>query len=124
MKQATIDRRYSEKKTDGFLTLPDGSALSTLERPDLDNQVGISCIPEGTYIVRRDTTGKHQWYTIQDVTNRTFIEIHEGSKVEHSNGCILMSKKDLQELYAWFGDDSWLLTIQEFDPIKFNSKGF
>lgn len=119
MKQLTLYRKYKEDRTDGFIHLPESDTLTTLERPDLNNQKNISCIPEGTYIVRRDRHGRFKWFSVQDVPNRKFIELHEGSKPEHSEGCILMSVADLNRLLLWCGDDSFLLTIEEFQPIVF-----
>ena len=119
MKRLTLDRRYSKNKTLGFIDNPFGGTINTLEPPWLDNQKNISCIPEGDYIVRRDRHGRFKWFTVQDVPNRTYIEFHEGEKPEHSKGCILMSFEDLKTLKAWTGEDSFLLTIKEFEPIVF-----
>lgn len=119
MKALTLDRKSKEDRTDGSITLPNGKVLITLERPWLDNQKNVSCIPEGDYIVRRDRYGRHKWFTVQDVPNRTHIEFHEGEKPEHSKGCILMSFEDLKTLKAWTGEDSFLLTIKQFEPIVF-----
>ena len=109
----SLVRRYDGELTLGKLFLPDGSFLFTLELPWRNNAVGKSCIPEGQYMVHKDSTGRHRWWRIADVEGRTFIEIHEGSKPEHSEGCILMRKKDLYTLYDWFGDKSWILDIKE-----------
>ena len=99
----TLKRDYKQSKTTGILTLPNGAEVETLERPWLDNQVGVSCIPSGIYKFKRDHYGKHQWFSVLDVSNRTFIEIHPGSQVSHSEGCILMSKKDCVHMLKWFG---------------------
>ena len=98
MKTLTLHRDYSPKDTAGCIELEDGSFISTLERPWLNNQVGISCIPEGEYEVHRDLTGRHTWFSIKDVQDRTFIEMHEGHKVQHSQGCILFDLIGLQNL--------------------------
>lgn len=111
MKQLTLERKDNDDRTTGVIYLPSGDVLTTLERPWLDNQKSISCIPEGDYIVRRDRHGRFKWFSVQDVPNRTFIEFHEGSKPEHSEGCILMSISDLNKLKQWTGLDSFLLTI-------------
>lgn len=119
MKKLTLERHYKKDSTTGFITLQCSHPVKTLELPNLDNQVNISCIPEGSYIVRRDNHGRHQWYTVQDVPGRTFIEIHEGSKVSHSNGCILMSRSGIGKIIAAFGDDSFILEIKKFRPLEF-----
>jgi len=60
----------------------------SIERPDLNNQRGISCIPTGVYSCSRDKTGRHQYYKIDAVPNRDFIEIHSANKPDQLNGCI------------------------------------
>ena len=109
----TLTRTQKPDHTAGILTLPDGSEIQTIERLWLDNEIGISCIPEGVYKFKRDHFGKHQWWSILDVSNRTFIEIHPGSKPEHSEGCILMSKADCERMLEWFdGDETYILDIK------------
>jgi hypothetical protein len=94
------------------LTLPNGDELETIELLWNDNKVGESCIPAGIYKFKRDRAGRHQWWKILDVTGRTHIEIHEGSKPSHSEGCILMSKHDLVRMLDFFdGDETYILEI-------------
>jgi len=108
----TLKREYHESKTTGMLTMPDGTEIITLERPDLNNQPFVSCIPEGQYIVRRNTSGRHQWYELLDVPGRSFIEIHTATRVDHLEGCIgLQSDADCDLLLDWFGDSDWVLEI-------------
>jgi len=108
----TLKREYSEDKTEGILTLPDGSELRTLERPWLNNEPFVSCIPEGVYIVRRNKAGRHQWYELLDVPGREFIEIHTATRVDHLEGCIgLYSDADCDLLLEWFGGNDWALEI-------------
>jgi hypothetical protein len=108
----TLKREYHNSKTTGVLTLPDGTELITLERPDLNNEPFVSCIPEGQYHVMRNQTGKHQWYGLLDVRNRSFIEIHTATRVNHLEGCIgLPSDADCDLLLDWFGDANWILEV-------------
>lgn len=83
-------RTYFEDRTEGRLIFPDGSYVFTLELPWKDNLPSVSCIPEGRYIVDRDTTGKHRWFKIREgqIEGRTFIEFHEASSVRFLEGCI------------------------------------
>ena len=106
-------------RTNGIWTLPDGELIRTLERPWLDNQVSVSCIPAGIYKFRRDTHGRFQWFRILDVPNRTDIELHEGTKPSHSEGCILMSTADLNTLKWWCGNESikYVLEIRDYESI-------
>jgi len=91
-------------RTEGILTLPDGSQFPTLERPWLKNQTSISCIPAGHYKFIRDTHGRFQWFRVLDVLERTHIEFHEGSLPSHSKGCILLSHEALTAMMWFFGD--------------------
>jgi hypothetical protein len=99
-------------RTNGILTLPDGYEIETLERPWLDNMVSISCIPSGHYKFKRDTHGRFQWFRVLDVPNRTHIEFHQGSKPKHSEGCILMSTYDLNQMMEFYGDEELTYTLE------------
>jgi hypothetical protein len=98
MKRFQLCRTYLKDSTVGIISLSLVHKITSLELPWLDNQVGRSCIPEGVYLVKRDTTGKHKWFKIIDVENRTFIEIHESYKVSHLQGCIGLDIVSLQDL--------------------------
>ena len=65
--------------------------IRTLERPWKDNAKGLSCIPEGRYIVKRDVTPKHglTWHVL-DVPGRDMILIHTGNTEVDVEGCILL----------------------------------
>lgn len=73
----------------GYIEL-DGKRFFILERPWLDNKPNVSCIPVGSYIAKRDRTGKHQYYAIQDVPDREGIEIHVANRVDQLQGCIAL----------------------------------
>ena len=108
----TLVRKPESDRTTGLLTLPDGPPIHTIELPWRDNQVSISCIPPGIYKFKRDHYGRHQWWSILDVPGRTHIEIHQGSKPSHSQGCILMSNHDLKRMLEWFGGiETYVLEI-------------
>ena len=64
----------------------------TLERPWLQNQRNISCIPAGEYeCLYFPKLGKFvDVYYIQKVPGRSGVLIHCGVVVEHSHGCILI----------------------------------
>ncbi|MDB4028384.1 DUF5675 family protein [Flavobacteriaceae bacterium] len=113
-----LNRMYQEDRTLGTMTMPDGTVLSTLERAWKDNEKNVSCIPEGVYVIERNTTGKYQYYGVLDVPERTHIEMHLGTKPKHSDGCILFPlKSDLITLMGWFGNDSWILRIKESNNV-------
>jgi hypothetical protein len=132
MKKLVLARSYLATKTVGILTHEEFK-LSTLERCWHHNRVDVSCIPEGAYIVKRDKTGRHQWYSVQDVEGRTFIELHGGVYAHHSNGCILIggfsddhgnltdSDVGLNLLLEYVGDEDFLLTIRAANKDDFQS---
>jgi len=109
--------------TEGSIYLPNGKTIYTLERPWLNNQTNISCIPGGVvYVVQRDHTGRHQWFSVLDVEGRTFIEMHEANRVEQLLGCIApcMSISEgvahncgnaLSELVKLYGEASFALNV-------------
>lgn len=123
-------RRYFKDYTIGKLIFPDDSYCYTLERPDLNNKAFVSCVPEGSYLVDRDKTGKHRWYKIREgqIKGRSFIEIHPATKVDQLQGCIAPcmsvdkgvgkdSRIACQKLMEWFDDNSFHLTITKYNPF-------
>ena len=65
--------------------------LRTLERPWVFNERKISCIPSGTYLVKRHISPKFgQCFKIQDVKGRSDILIHSGNVVKDTLGCVLV----------------------------------
>ena len=76
-------------RTIGRLTY-NGEHFYTVEKPWLDNQQNVSCIPVGFYkLVRVDSPrfGKNTWQ-IADVKGRTHILIHVGNTAADVIGCI------------------------------------
>ena len=62
-----------------------------LENPWLQNKSYVSCIPEGLYIIVKDTfKGLYDNYKVMNVRERSAIEIHAGNKVSDTSGCILV----------------------------------
>lgn len=118
-------RSYLKDRTIGWLS----NGLVTLERPWLNNQVSISCIPEGRYLVHRDKNGRFQYYRLESVNGRTDIEFHGGVIPTHSEGCILVgmfhdtkynlkgSDQALAKMLDEIGDTSFELTIRQYDPL-------
>lgn len=86
-------------ETLGSLSVVDGDNILytciTLELPWKDNQMGVSCIPKGTYhaIKRRATTAipyKHIYLT--DVPHRSGICIHKANFISELKGCIAVGQ--------------------------------
>lgn len=64
----------------------------TLEPPDKQNAVGISCISPGQYIVKRFNSPKYGWTWRVQVHGRTYILFHAGNVKKHTKGCILVAE--------------------------------
>lgn len=65
----------------------------SLEPPWLDNKQNISCIPTGSYKLKKRYSKKYKHHLhVQDVENRTFILIHAGNYYTQTLGCILVGK--------------------------------
>lgn len=62
-----------------------------LELPWRDNQVDISCIPEGTYKIKKRFSPSRGYEVLeyQDVPDRTYIQIHPGNFRHQILGCQL-----------------------------------
>lgn len=97
-----LTRKYYENGVQGVLRLPNHLSVATLERPWLDNQRSISCIPEGTYtlrkrnsaVVERTSRGEFpEGWEVTDVPGRTYIMFHVGNYIRDSEGCVLVGYK-------------------------------
>jgi len=80
---------YGPNGTFGQLFAPSFSCF-TVERPWLNNQPYISCIPEGDYPLARGhyNRGGYEVYEIKDVPNRSLIKIHIANRPTDVQGCI------------------------------------
>jgi hypothetical protein len=108
--QLLLTRVYLPDRTLGSIYSPQGGLLAkTLELPWKENKRGISCIPEGEYLVTlsqpvlkddpntpEDESGgrnprPYKHYIIHGVKGRSGILIHRGTIPQHSLGCILVA---------------------------------
>ena len=81
----------------------------TLEREWLDNQVGISCVPRGTYTCKRVNSPRFKnTFEVTDVEGRSHILFHKGNLDDDSHGCILVG-----EQYGDLGANSGILKSTE-----------
>ena len=81
-----------EKATLGRLLFNDVPVCYTLERPWLDNQTKISCIPLGTYQgqVQPSPHFNRDLPELLDVPGRSQILMHVGNTTKDTLGCILL----------------------------------
>lgn len=109
MRYAVLNRDYRVNATVGKLSFyfsateyEDGehrlAEFSTLELPWKDNQVRVSCIPEGTYYCKPRVSPRHgKHFILEDVPGRTYILIHIANYTRELMGCIApgMSAADI-----------------------------
>lgn len=86
-----LKRIYLAAATHGELTLNGNHIAHTIELPWRENKKRISCVPEGTYVLRRRYSEKFKWhYALLDVPNRSCILIHPANNAQKElQGCIV-----------------------------------
>lgn len=85
-----LKREYLDNATHGKLFLNGDFITHTIELPWRDNRKQISCIPEGTYQLRRRFSAKFKWhYVLLNVPDRSYILIHPANNAQKElQGCI------------------------------------
>ena len=85
-----LKRIYLATAVRGELTLNGKHIAYTIELPWRENKKRISCIPEGTYILRKRYSEKFKWhFVLLDVPNRSGILIHPANDAQKElQGCI------------------------------------
>lgn len=77
----------------GVLKIQSKMFCVTLERPDLNNQKNISCIPEGVYLCQQINSPRFgKTYEVLNVPDRTHILFHIGNTIQNTTGCILLGQ--------------------------------
>lgn len=103
---------FDEEGTFGELAGGDFSC-KTVELPWRDNRVARSCIPEGTYRMRKRPSGVvsrtsggrfEEGWEITHVPDRTWIMVHVGNTINDLDGCVAVGK-------AWgYVERHWAVT--------------
>jgi len=91
----TIKRiMQDDYQTLGELTVPDKDySCKTIELPWKNNERQVSCIPEGTYRVKKRFSPRFEnHFILEDVPNRDLILIHHGNYKKDVKGCILVGQ--------------------------------
>ena len=101
-----ILNRLSHTTHGTFGVLMDDTAVPfaiTMERPWLNNQKSISCIPDGVYTAKRcrhseeynfkDSPKFGDTFVVENVPNRSHILFHTGNLDDDSHGCILVGEQ-------------------------------
>lgn len=85
-----LTRTYHAKGTNGILMLNNKPFCFTIELPWKNNEQRISCIPEGSYALKKrysENNGNH--LIVQEVPDRSLILIHPANNaLEELRGCI------------------------------------
>jgi hypothetical protein len=95
----------------GMLLDDNGIPLGlTAERPWMDNEPNISCIPAGVYPLNQHNSHHFgEVVKIDNVPHRTRILIHKGNNpLNDSRGCILVGAK-----LGWLGGSTAILNSSE-----------
>jgi len=98
MKTILTRYHFTKNQTIGLLNIFDGSGLLftcfILELSFLDNQVRKSCIPTGTYVLKKRISPKFGLsFILENVVDRSYILIHSGNYHTHTKGCLLTGNK-------------------------------
>lgn len=85
-----LKRRYLVSGTNDILSFNGRKICKAIELPWRDNQRRISCIPEGTYRLKKRFSPKFKWHLeVMNVKNRDLILFHPANNaLKELNGCI------------------------------------
>lgn len=81
----------TENHTSGILFQNDDFLAYTLERPWVDNERNISCIPWGWYLCNKHISPRFgETLHVNPVARRAGIIFHGGNTTKDTQGCILL----------------------------------
>lgn len=84
----------SSRGTFGVLRLGAIPFVLTLERPWVNNEVAVSCIPAGKYRCERVRSPRFgMTFEVKQVPGRTHVLFHSGNTIEDTHGCILVGEE-------------------------------
>lgn len=84
----------SPRGTFGMLCYERTPFVLTMERPWVNNEQNVSCIPAGRYRCRRIRSPRFgNTYEVCEVPNRTHVLFHSGNTIEDTQGCILVGEE-------------------------------
>lgn len=122
---------YRNDGTFGIFVVDTVPICLTCERPWLNNQTGVSCIPTGVYVCKRVNSPKFgDTFEVTNVKGRSEILLHRGNIDDDSHGCIILGESfniwttgqvsiaSSKEAFAEFlqravGSDSFQLDVRE-----------
>ncbi|WP_289100998.1 DUF5675 family protein [uncultured Marinobacter sp.] len=86
----------------GELKFPTGEVFYTIERPWINNEPFVSCIPDGLYylekryspVVQRTSGGEfREGWEVTNVPGRSYIMLHPANWMDDLAGCIGVGKR-------------------------------
>ena len=120
-------QRTKGKAVFGTLTFPLEMQNGTLEEKVTTLENADYLIPAGTYPLRLTWSPrfKKPMPLIDEVPDREGIRIHMGTKPEHSQGCVLVSALDLENIKVlfnqrkkWYDESELRITIQGLETNR------
>ena len=99
MKIELFRMEYEEKQTLGQCAITDNGKdiflAKSLERADNNNQINISCIPQGEYLCVLEYSNKFDCdlWEIKGVPNRSECKFHSANYWHDLNGCVALGDK-------------------------------
>ena len=111
----------------GTLTFPLEMQNGTLEEKVTTLENADFLIPAGTYPLRLTWSPrfKKPMPLIDEVPDREGIRIHMGTKPEHSQGCVLVSALDLENIKVlfnqrkkWYDENELRITIEGLETNR------
>ena len=120
-------QRTKGKAVFGTLTFPLEMQNGTLEEKVTTLENADFLIPAGTYPLRLTWSPrfKKPMPLIDEVPDREGIRIHMGTKPEHSQGCVLVSALDLENIKVlfnqrkkWYDENELRITIQGLENSR------
>lgn len=125
MKTVIIKRvAYTHYGTFGVMIIDGLPKYVTLEDPWMDNERNVSCIPIGVYkakVVKSPSKGLKVW-ELQNVPDRTHIQIHIGNSQFDTDGCILIgssfSSASPVIAKSWIAFTSFMHSLAKHDKLE------
>ena len=79
----------------GYMLINSKMFCVTLEPPWWDNEVNKSRIPDGQYLAKKVWSSHFSRFVfqLQNVPNRTYVEIHPGNSMADTKACILVGSE-------------------------------
>ena len=110
-------RTYYDKGTNGLLYADGQFVCSSIELPWLNNQHGISCIPEGSYTLLLRYSPKHgEHLEVENVPGRDLILVHP------ANNALTELKGCIAPVTALTGPGSGALSVKAFYRLMLLAK--